>query len=570
MKKVLRVFLFFPICLFAGFLQCPYGCGGLNDPDVLAIRSLAAKALKQAELLEKNLFYSSGLTKSEIVTGSFSESIESPFDSVEWSTIKYGGFESYRKFSRPSFRNRKYFYLKDYLNFSDFMIRLEEDTELIYKNEVPNFESRIAYKEGRIARLEAKEHGGIPINDVQLGEFRKDVKHLLKRIEQEKSIFSKRLQVLSELKRDSEKIYSEMFHGCIKEHGFIGAYYQRGLLYFDRGDFYEALIDLKTCISKIEDREAFSEELDFLEGECLLELGQYHDAIKALTTVVERNPNHKDAYFERALAYFESGNFDLAIEDFLCSDSKISLSHGLWAISSHPVKTSKEIVSACQNLVEFLSYHSKLEVLEAVIPEIKKIRDPELNQNQKAEVVGYLIGKYGVEVFAPLGATKVYKELMQANRLLTLKQLATTSQKAELLEVTSNWNKAHLDSIEKFKLAKEDLKPFKGKFFTETEARKILHQAGFETFQRPNGIPSNFRIKLSDSGGGLKYVHPEHPYESIRVMPGTPHSPNPAQRKPYVSHHTQDGLAYDKNGKKVSQKSVEAHIPLEDFLYRME
>jgi hypothetical protein len=43
----------------------------------------------------------------------------------------------------------------------------------------------------------------------------------------------------------------------------------------------------------------------------------------------------------------------------------------------------------------------------------------------------------------------------------------------------------------------------------------------------------------------MKYVHPDHTYESVRVMPGKPHSQNVNQQKPYITHHTKDGLAYD-------------------------
>jgi len=50
-------------------------------------------------------------------------------------------------------------------------------------------------------------------------------------------------------------------------------------------------------------------------------------------------------------------------------------------------------------------------------------------------------------------------------------------------------------------------------------------------------------------------------------MPGKPHSPNPCQQKPYVIQKTDRG-ALDKAGKHVSPKAPEAHIPLEEFIYR--
>ena len=68
--------------------------------------------------------------------------------------------------------------------------------------------------------------------------------------------------------------------------------------------------------------------------------------------------------------------------------------------------------------------------------------------------------------------------------------------------------------------------------------------------------------------GGMKYVHPDHTHESIRVTPGKPHSPNPYQQKPYVVH-MRDGKALHKFGSPLVDVSApEAHIPLEEFIYR--
>jgi hypothetical protein len=63
------------------------------------------------------------------------------------------------------------------------------------------------------------------------------------------------------------------------------------------------------------------------------------------------------------------------------------------------------------------------------------------------------------------------------------------------------------------------------------------------------------------------YVHPNHTHTSIRVMPGKPHSPFPYQQKPYVIH-MKDGKVYDKFGMKTRKDAPEAHIPLEEFIYR--
>ncbi len=54
---------------------------------------------------------------------------------------------------------------------------------------------------------------------------------------------------------------------------------------------------------------------------------------------------------------------------------------------------------------------------------------------------------------------------------------------------------------------------------------------------------------------------------TVRVMPGKSYSPNPCQQKPYVVYR-KGKKAIDKFGNIVSPKSEEAHIPLEEFVFR--
>ncbi len=65
----------------------------------------------------------------------------------------------------------------------------------------------------------------------------------------------------------------------------------------------------------------------------------------------------------------------------------------------------------------------------------------------------------------------------------------------------------------------------------------------------------------------MKYVHPNDEGTYIRIMPGKPHSKNPSQQKPYVNHRI-NGKSFDKHGNIVANRSEEAHIPLEEYIYR--
>ena len=50
-------------------------------------------------------------------------------------------------------------------------------------------------------------------------------------------------------------------------------------------------------------------------------------------------------------------------------------------------------------------------------------------------------------------------------------------------------------------------------------------------------------------------------------MPGNSASPYPGQQKPYVKHEI-DGKSFDKFGNIVDRNSFEAHIPVNEFIYR--
>ena len=68
----------------------------------------------------------------------------------------------------------------------------------------------------------------------------------------------------------------------------------------------------------------------------------------------------------------------------------------------------------------------------------------------------------------------------------------------------------------------------------EAQAHELIRQTGIQTYRKPGDIPETFRVKITSDGAGIKYVHPSNEQTYIRVMPGKPHSRNPAQQKPYV------------------------------------
>jgi hypothetical protein len=140
------------------------------------------------------------------------------------------------------------------------------------------------------------------------------------------------------------------------------------------------------------------------------------------------------------------------------------------------------------------------------------------------------------------------------------------------LEATLKNNLDHLslpmhESIKLFDEAGKKLKPHQGIYMSESQVRDLIHATGIPTFPRPKGIPENYRIKLADKPGGMKYVHPTNEGTYVRIMPGKAHSLFPLQREPYVNQRIH-GKSVDKHGNIVPNDSPEAHIPFHEYVYR--
>jgi hypothetical protein len=154
------------------------------------------------------------------------------------------------------------------------------------------------------------------------------------------------------------------------------------------------------------------------------------------------------------------------------------------------------------------------------------------------------------------------KEIVQLEKAGTL-EVAVEDAFGNLIR-----NPANLRSWEKFNRAENFLKSYQTRTFSsELEIRELIRQSGVETFPRPQGIPENYKIRLTDKSAGIKYIHPKDDGTYVRIMPGKPHSPFPCQREPYVTQ-MQHGKALDKYGNITNTNAPEAHIPIGEFIYR--
>lgn len=104
------------------------------------------------------------------------------------------------------------------------------------------------------------------------------------------------------------------------------------------------------------------------------------------------------------------------------------------------------------------------------------------------------------------------------------------------------------------------------------DTRKAIGPAGDAGGQVMKQLPEDMQknMRTSDNGGTI-FKDPKNPGgNNVRVEPGNPQSPNPAQQNPYVKQ-VKDGKVVDVNGKPIPgekpAKTVDSHIPKEDFKY---
>ena len=383
-----------------------------------------------------------------------------------------------------------------------------------------------------------------------------------------------------------------------------------------------------------------------MKGAKALELGYPLQASKDLTRAIELNPSDPTTYLKRSTSYFNMGQYDQAFEDFetYIKQTPQGPNAGSLSIAEFSVGFAKGIPKGIYEsgegillfLTDFISYpiHTSTQIFEALTTLadlarsdewglIGEILAPEIYQlvtdwdttpaDEKGELAGYALGKYGTDLLAPGAVAKiaskgiksvkelatVCKNLNIAKETLVLEtavgigdiakvaEVIKTTQLADELGFTARemgqlhkagkleemiasaskpLNPLQQKSHDLFANAQKYLKQYTG-FMKEGEVRALIHETGIKTFPRPVGIPENYRIKLSKYGAGMKYVHPKHTHTSIRVMPGKPHSPLPYQQKPYVMQ-MKDGNLLDKFANPVLKGTPEeAHIPIDQFIY---
>ena len=224
-----------------------------------------------------------------------------------------------------------------------------------------------------------------------------------------------------------------------------------------------------------------------------------------------------------------------------------------WADIAAPGAIGKIALKSAKSAKELTALLKSLQTAEGTL--ILETASGVGNAVKLGEIIS--AGKTSVFVGKELGlTTKEIGQLMQAGTLETTVQ--------NLFDRLA-WPKQQ--SLALHKQAMQKLGPYVKRPMDESILRKLIHETGIQTFPRPEGIPKDYLVQLSDKGIGIKYVAPKDTTTYVRVMPGKPHSPYPYQQKPYVKQQIK-GTPMNKHGKKAKSKSEESHIPINEYIYR--
>lgn len=282
----------------------------------------------------------------------------------------------------------------------------------------------------------------------------------------------------------TDRFYN-LYTECIANHQNVHAHYERGKIYFDRGQYENCLGEIQPIIDSAEwDQSAGQKDqqnaLLLTQGQAQVENGLYDEAINTLSDLIKRDPINKIAYFNRALAYFETGAFENAISDYLTSEkskaissiraktsaefsdsllkglaegsveaaqdffpslwnSTYGLGTSLWSFTKHPINSTKNFCNACYDIGEATAEYFKTvdwNKIEGYGTEIKQLCEKfdHLSDAEKGNLIGYSIGKYGVDIFAGGTAIKgvmAVKKLKNANRICNLEAMASSQANKE-------------------------------------------------------------------------------------------------------------------------------------------
>lgn len=213
------------------------------------------------------------------------------------------------------------------------------------------------------------------------------------------------------------------------------SYLERAFAYFELGMFDEAISDFKRMEQISDNTDLNLQSAIYLNPS--LSVNKMLDPKKLnkcflkwnATHTVSHTPNNKDKrinYAQGLCVGLKEGIGCSANEFIPATLNSISgIGKGLWAFVCSPKEVTEEIIYSSYYCFKYVCQQSPLDTMEDVIPELKILRDKweNIDDYQRGKMIGFILGKYGLEVLGPgytFKTIKKYRELKRANTYLTL------------------------------------------------------------------------------------------------------------------------------------------------------
>lgn len=210
------------------------------------------------------------------------------------------------------------------------------------------------------------------------------------------------------------------------------SYKERALAHFELGNIELALIDYKKAKAM--------EKIPFLKPE-----SHYYWSPSGFAEREKKKLFYSPRFSTKYTQGLCKGALDgaaVALIEFIPSalNTLGGIGQGLWALCCSPSEVSASVLSSSFLMVDFIRTHSTQDCLEIMVPELKELCQNwhELCEYEKGKKTGFILGKYGVEIFAPAAIFKTakhYRDFKRANAMFTL-ECATKSpaKKTKILE----------------------------------------------------------------------------------------------------------------------------------------
>ncbi len=401
-------------------------------------------------------------------------------------------------------------------------------------------------------------------------------------------------------------LFIEQYNNCLEKHPHAEIEQEKQFIQLLLGQSSKSLDTDEILLSK----DLFPKKgnnwllpnLDFLQGVCFNEALLYESAIRSFNTALENGYKTRDIYIERAIARFESGQVDEALDDYreakklspnvpflikkyLRTKNTEHLSHfpndqlafaqgighgafdglvasgkefipstlssitglaqGLWAFAKNPSEVSVDLAIACVNCITYVSEHSAAECMEEIIPELKILiaNWKNISDYEKGKQTGYIIGKYGVDIFGcttALKGVKYYRELRRANALYTLEvcSASAVNRKIILEESVNRWQairqqlakeanlKITWDKQGKHVVGHKNYNPspeFIRGIFEHPDAQLLIDKFAGKGKRKNNYIPGlPGYVEQVDFGEHIGYyIHKDRPHIKLQTNKGT-------------------------------------------------